>query len=248
MAFAWYKQYTVRMTINQFIMTQDSTSIKAPKVNMGNTERVISAIAGSLILYKITQKHKADSLLLLAGGYLLYRATTGHCPVHSLLGKGRGADHARNVNVRASVLVSRPRAEVYAFWRKLENLPLFMKHLESVDEIDEFTSAWKVKVPGGLGHIRWEAEIVKEEEGSELSWQSVPGASIRNAGKINFSDTPAQGTRIDALISYQAPMGKFGETVSRLLTPLFSEMIEKDILDFKHFIEDRDTAEHLGQI
>jgi uncharacterized membrane protein len=206
---------------------------------------VISAIAGSLLLYKITQKHKADSILLLAGGYLLYRAASGHCPIHSFFTGGVDHPHninPRNINVRASVVVNRPRTEVYAFWRKLENLPLFMKHLESVDEIDEFTSAWKVKVPGGLGHIRWEAEIVKEEEGTVLSWQSVPGASIRNAGKINFSDTPAKGTRIDALISYHAPLGIFGEGLSHLLTPLFSEMIEKDILDFKHFIENTETG------
>jgi uncharacterized membrane protein len=222
-------------------MTQDTSSFSKPTANVGKTERMISAIAGSLLLYKVTQKHKADTLLLLAGGYLLYRATSGHCPIHSFFSR-KGSDHPRNVNVKASVIVNRPRAEVYAFWRKLENLPLFMKHLESVDEIDEYTSAWKVRIPGGLGHIRWEAEIVKEEEGTVLSWQSVQGASIHNAGKINFSDTPAQGTRIDALISYHAPLGKFGEGISHLLTPVFSEMIENDILGFKRFIEDTQTA------
>jgi uncharacterized membrane protein len=225
-------------------MAQEPT-FRETQVNVGKTERVISAIAGSLLLYKITQKHKADSLLLLAGGYLLYRATSGHCPVHSFFSREKGADHPRNINVRASVIVNRPRPEVYAFWRRLENLPLFMKHLESVDEIDPTTSAWKVRIPGGLGFIRWEAEVVKEEEGTVLSWQSVPGASIRNAGKLNFSDTPSKGTRIDALISYYAPMGKFGEAASRLLTPVFSEMIEKDILGFKRFIEDTGTAEYL---
>lgn len=224
-------------------MTQDTTSsFNEAKVNTGKTERIISAIAGSLLLYKITQKHKADTLLLLAGGYLLYRGASGHCPVHSLISRVRGADHPRNINVKTSVIVNRPRAEVYAFWRHLENLPLFMRHLESVDEIDEYTSAWKVRIPGGFGHIRWEAEIVKEEEGSVLSWQSVPGATIRNAGKINFSDTPAQGTRIDALISYHAPLGAFGEGISHLLTPMFSEMIENDILGFKRYIEDINTA------
>ena len=222
-------------------MSQESTSSKGLVVNMGKTERLISAIAGSLLLYKITKKHKAESLLLVAGGYLLYRATTGHCPIHSVLDR-KGADHARNVNVRASVLVNKPREEVYAFWRKLENLPLFMKHLESVEEIDEDTSAWKAKIPGGLGFIRWEAEIVNEEEGVVLAWQSVPGATIRNAGKINFSDTPGKGTRIDALITYQAPWGKFGEGVSRLLTPVFSDLIEKDILSFRQFIEDAGTG------
>ncbi|HWK03215.1 MAG TPA: SRPBCC family protein [Puia sp.] len=221
-------------------MAQD-TSFKATTVNTGNTERVLSTLAGSLLLYKVTQKHKADSLLLLAGGYLLYRGLSGHCPIHSLFSR-KGADHARNINVRASVIVNKPREEVYAFWRKLENLPLFMKHLESVDEIDEYTSAWKARIPGGLGYIRWEAEIVNEEEGLVLSWQSVPGASIRNAGKINFSDTPGKGTRIDALISYHAPMGKFGEGVSHLLSPVFSRMVEEDIVGFKHFIEDTITV------
>lgn len=219
-------------------MAKESISLKDTRVNTNKTERALSAIAGSLILYKITQKHKADSLLLLAGGYLLYRGISGHCPIHSFFSGRKRADHARNVNVRASVVVNRPREEVYAFWRRLENLPLFMRHLESVDEIDNTTSAWKVRLPGGLGFVRWEAEIVKEEEGTMLSWQSVPGASIQNAGKINFSDTPGKGTRIDALISYHAPMGTFGEEVSHLLTPVFSEMVKNDILGFKHFMED----------
>jgi len=205
---------------------------------MGGAERAISAVAGSLLLYKISKKHKTQSLLLLAGGYLLYRAATGHCPVRTLLTREKTTGHPRNVNVRASVIVNRPRAEVYAFWRRLENLPLFMKHLERVDELDDLRSAWQVKIPGGLGHISWEAEIVKEEEDVMLSWQSVPGASIRNAGKVNFSDTPGKGTRIDALISYYPPMGTFGEGVSHLLTPLFSGLVEKDILAFKHYMED----------
>jgi uncharacterized membrane protein len=134
--------------------------------------------------------------------------------------------------------VNSPRTEVYAFWRRLENLPLFMKHLESVDELSDTVSAWKVRIPGGLGDIRWEAEIVKDVEDTEISWQSAPGASIENAGKINFSDAPSGATRIDVMISYRAPMGVMGERMSRLLTPVFREMIEKDIQGFKYFMED----------
>jgi uncharacterized membrane protein len=219
-------------------MAQEHISSENPTINVGQTERALSAIAGSLLLYYVTKKHKADALVLLGGGYLLYRAVSGHCPVSSVFHrKGGRTGHASNVNVRTSVVVSRPREEVYAFWRNLENLPLFMKHLDNVDELDATTSAWKLKLPGGVGDVRWEAKIVKEEPGSELSWQSVPGASIENAGKINFSDTPGGATRIDVMISYRAPMGVIGERLSRLLTPVFSNMVEKDILNFKHFME-----------
>ena len=210
-------------------------------IMLGKTERAISAAGGSLLLYLISRKHKRESLLLLAGGYLMYRAVSGKCPVSDAF-RNNARMHPNNVNVRTQVTVNRPREEVYAFWRRLENLPLFMRHVESVDELDDTVSAWKIRIPGGLGDIRWEAEIVRDLENMELSWRSVPGAAIRNAGKINFSDAPSGGTRIDVMISYRAPMGVFGERLSRLLTPVFREMIEKDIAGFKQFMEDKERV------
>jgi uncharacterized membrane protein len=209
---------------------------------LGKTERTISAVGGSLLLYFVSRKHKKESLLLVTGGYLLYRALSGKCPVSAAFREG-GRDHRpSNVNVRTQVTVHSPREEVYAFWRRLENLPLFMKHLESVDELSDTISAWKVKIPGGLGDVRWEAEIIKDIQDTEISWQSAPGASIENTGKINFSDSPAGGTRIDVMISYRAPMGVVGERLSRLLNPVFRGMIEKDIEGFKHFMEDAEKV------
>jgi uncharacterized membrane protein len=116
---------------------------------------------------------------------------------------------------------------------------MFMKHLESVDEIDPVTSAWKLKFPGGLGEVRWEATIVRDEKNSELSWRSVAGSSIENAGKIHFSDAPGGGTRLVIMVSYRAPFGVVGERIARLLTPTFRDVVEKDVHHFKHFMEDK---------
>jgi uncharacterized membrane protein len=204
-------------------------------VNVSATERTLTALAGSLLLYRTIKKHKADSLLLLGGGYLLYRAVTGHCPMYSLLEKRAKGPH--NINVRTRVVVNRPRRDVYAFWRNLENLPLFMKHLSMVRELDENLSSWTVRIPGGLGTIQWDAEIVKDIEGSELSWQSLEGATVNNAGKVNFTDTPGNGTCIDVMITYRAPLGTIGEGISRLLTPAFTHAIREDIRSFKQYME-----------
>ncbi|HEY4335945.1 MAG TPA: SRPBCC family protein [Puia sp.] len=212
----------------------DNINISA---NIKEKERAVSVIAGSLLMYYMLKKHKTDALLTVAGGFLIYRGLSGHCPLRSL--KDRSfASTGENINVRTHVLVNRPREEVYAFWRKLENLNLFMEHVEHIREIGDRLSTWKIKIPGGLGSLEWEAEIVKEEEGSEISWHSKPGSSIENAGKINFTDTAAKGTtRIDALISYRAPFGRIGEGISRLLTPLFKHKIEEDIRRFKYYME-----------
>ncbi len=203
---------------------------------IGDDQRTLSAVAGSLLLYFVAKKHKADSLLLLSGVYLLYRAVSGHCPLTAAL-KATHRNGSPNINIRTHLTVNKPRKEVYAFWRRLENWPLFMRHLENVDELDNTTSAWKLRLPG-IGDVRWEAKIIKEEKDTELSWASVPGAAIGTTGKINFSDTPGNGTRIDVMLSYRAPNGAIGEKLSRLLTPAFRDKVEADIYHFKRYLED----------
>lgn len=208
-------------------------------VNLRENERAVSALAGSALLFYMLTKHRADALLTIAGGYLVYRGLSGHCPLREMKDRSFSAT-GENINVRTHVLVNRPRHEVYAFWRNLENLSLFMEHVEYIREIDDRNSVWKIRIPGDLASLEWEAEIVKEEEGSEISWHSKPGSSIENAGKINFTDAPAKGsTRIDALISYRAPFGKIGEGISRLLTPLLKRKIEEDIRSFKYYMENQ---------
>jgi uncharacterized membrane protein len=211
-------------------------------VNIGDNERILSALAGSLLLYATAKKHTVNSLLLLGGGYLLYRAVSGHCAVRQGLGVGaarsrREEAEVGEIKVRAELVINRPRAEVYAFWRRLENLPLFMRHLEHVDELNAKTSAWKLKLPGGTGDIRWEARILKEEEGKEFSWHSVAGAPIENTGKINFADTPAQGTRVDVMIVYRQPEGVVSEGMAHLLSQAFRTKVEDDVRRFKDYFE-----------
>ena len=52
-----------------------------------------------------------------------------------------------------SITVARPRSEVYAFWRDFENLPRFMHHVESVQNLGGGRSHWVATAPriaGGL--------------------------------------------------------------------------------------------------
>jgi uncharacterized membrane protein len=220
---------------------QHQTSSEHP-ADIGTDQRTLSAIGGSLLLYFVAKKHKWDSLLLLGGTYLLYRAVTGNCPVTTAL-KSAQAHTAQtpNINVRTHLVVNKPREEVYTFLRRLENWPLFMRHLENVDELDKTTSAWRVKLPG-IGDIRWESRILKDEKNTELSWHSVPDAAIENTGKLNFSDMPGNATRIDVMLSYRAPSGAIGQRLSRVLTPAFGEKVKDDVYRFKAYFEHADVV------
>lgn len=185
---------------------------------------------------------KMKIAMAVAGGFLAYRGITGHCDVYKLAGKRKLPDTVKNINIRALVTVNKPRQEVYDFWRKLSNLPLFMKHLKSVEVIDEQKSHWEAKIPGDVIKLEWDAEIVKEIEGELISWNSLPHASIHNAGKVEFRDADENGTEIKVVITYRAPFGDVGEGITSLFNPMFEKMIKNDVKNFKRFIETGENA------
>lgn len=185
---------------------------------------------------------KKKIAMAVAGGFLAYRGITGHCDVYKLAGKRKLPDTVKNINIRTLVTVNKPRHEVYSFWRKLSNLPLFMEHLKRVEVIDERRSHWEAKIPGDVVKIEWDAEIVKEIDGELISWNSMPHASIQNAGKVEFRDADENGTEIKVIITYRAPFGDVGEGITSLLNPMFEKMIKKDVKNFKRYIETGENA------
>lgn len=211
--------------------------------NVSKPERVISFLVGSYILYDALAKKKKNLPEAVLAGYLLYRGASGYCNLYGAIGKTKPDNRSRNVNIQVSLKVNKPRKEVYEFWRKFENLPLFMEHLEMVNSINENISVWEAKIPGGIAHIRWRSEIVKEIPNEFLGWQSLPDSTIENAGKVEFYDTEDFGTEMHVVISYHAPWGIPGEGVARVFNPLFKKMVRDDIMNFKNFIEHGENAE-----
>ena len=204
--------------------------------NVSPAERGASLLAGAYFLFDSIAKEKKSPLEAVLAGYLLYRGISGNCAIYNAIGKTKPDNRSRNVNIQIRQTVNKPRKEVYAFWRNLENLPLFMEHLESVDSLNESISVWEVKIPGNMGTMRWKSEIVKERENELLGWQSLPGSGIENAGKVEFKDV-GDATEVHVVITYHAPGGIPGESAARILNPMFEDMVEEDVRNFKWFIE-----------
>jgi uncharacterized membrane protein len=211
-------------------------------INVSNTERIASVATGSILLYRLMTGKNRNLISAALGAYFVYRGTTGRCVVYSALNKKRLPNPSKNITIESSIIVNRPVKEVYAFWRRLENLPLFMKHLKSVQEWGDTLSEWQAEIPGGLGTLTWKAEIVKQYPNHMIGWQSLHGATVDNVGNVRFRELSENQTAIEAVISYRAPLGIAGEKVARLFTPLFEKMVTDDIENFKHYIE---TEEYL---
>ena len=211
-------------------------------INVDDTERLVSVGLGAFLLSSglnnLTRKPVKGLLRTLVGGFLLYRGASGHCPVYGSMGKTKGVKHSPAINIRTGLIVNKPKDEVYAFWRKLENLPLFMRHLATVTEIDSKHSHWEAVIPGNVARVKWNAEIVKEEPGQLIGWQSIPNSMINNAGKVTFHDALCgEGTELEVVMTYHPPAGEIGSGIARVLTPVFEKMIRQDVMNFKEYIE-----------
>ena len=210
-------------------------------INVTPEGRIVFIFTGAWLvgnaIARVDKKPLQSLLKLLGAGYLLYRGISGNDLINGLLGKRKADKHIGAVNIRTTITIDNPKEEVYYFWRQLNNLPVFMRHLQSVEEKDPFHSHWIVKGPGGVGTLEWDAEIVKEVPGQLLGWRSLPGSSIATAGRVTFHETYNGGTEVDVMITYRPPAGYVGSGLAWLLNPAFENMIVGDIKRFKNYME-----------
>jgi uncharacterized membrane protein len=148
----------------------------------------------------------------------------------------------RGIHVRESVRLEQPLADVYRFWRQLENLPRFMTHLESVADLGNGRSHWVARGPAGT-LVEWDAEMINEVENKVIGWRSLPGADVVTAGSVTF--TPVRGdrsTEVAVHLQYAPPAGRVGALVATLAGREPSRTIREDLRRFKQLLEAGEIA------
>ena len=222
----------------------------SPNQNMGNSERVVSTVAGgSLVAYGIKRKDWLGALLGLVGGGLALRGATGYCPAFDALdidtnekslleqGKTKAKDwFQQKTEVVKSVTINKSADELYNFWRNFENLPKFMNHLESVKVIDDKKSEWTAKAPLGY-EAHWGAMITEDKKNEKIAWRSVENSEIPNSGKVEFLPTVDRGTVVKVTVRYEPPAGKLGALAAYFLTEEPDTQIAEDLRRFKSLME-----------
>jgi uncharacterized membrane protein len=147
------------------------------------------------------------------------------------------------VRVDKAITIERPVSEVYGFWRRFENLPRFMRHVESVTVKDDLHSHWVVKAFGGKD-LEWDSEIIEQRENEMISWRSAPGADVDNAGSVWFTPVPGgSGTVVRIEMKYVPPGGKAGDFVSKLFRQDADSEIKEDLNRLKTLLETGELPE-----
>ncbi|HJQ33631.1 MAG TPA: SRPBCC family protein [Pyrinomonadaceae bacterium] len=150
--------------------------------------------------------------------------------------EGGGQMQRGAIPVNKSIVVNASPEELYQFWHDFENLPRFMRHLESVTAQGK-RSHWVAKGPAG-SNVEWDAEVTEDRPNELIAWRSLEGSEVTNAGTVRFERAPGgRGTVVHVEIDYSPPGGAVGALVAKLFGEDPDGQLQTDLRRFKQVIE-----------
>ncbi len=158
-----------------------------------------------------------------------------------------GAMRGGAIHVAKSITINRSPEELYRFWRDFQNLPRFMKHIESVRETTDGRSHWVAKAPAGAT-VEWDAAITEDRPNELIAWRSLEGADVDSAGSVRFERAPGgRGSIVRVEMRYSPPAGAAVAAVARLFGEDLEWRIKDDLRRLKQIMEAGEIVTTEGQ-
>ncbi|MCK6080313.1 SRPBCC family protein [Microbacterium sp. EYE_5] len=130
-----------------------------------------------------------------------------------------------------TVDVEVPVTTAYNQWTQFESFPHFLSYVQSIDQLDDTTTRWKVKIGGA--EREFTAHITEQHPDERVAWRSV---DEDHAGVVTFHRLSDTETRVTVQLDWK-PEG-FVETVGAAFG-VDDHAVKKDLQRFKEFIESR---------
>jgi len=150
------------------------------------------------------------------------------------------------VKVIRACTINRSAAELFAFWRNLENLPRFMINLVSVTQTTPTRSHWVARGSRNKT-IEWDAVIINEHPNEMIAWKTAEESEFRHAGSIRFQPAPGgRGTEVVVSLEYD-PLHSDVKILTRLFGKKPKDSVSQDLGRFKALMETGEIPSTAGQ-
>lgn len=189
---------------------------------------------GALAVYGITRRSLSGLAMAGAGGALAYvgAKTNGRPKV---------------IAAHTTMLLNCSPQDAYQFWHKFEELPRFMRHVESVTQVGERRYRWVALGPLG-SRVSWDAEIVTDRPSETIAWHSLPGSDVQVEGWVDFRNAPAnRGTLVEVTLRMRPIAGAARHGLSELFGKYPDFLLRQDLRRFKAVVETGEIPTTEGQ-
>jgi uncharacterized membrane protein len=133
--------------------------------------------------------------------------------------------------------VNVPVSVAYNQWTQFESFPKFLDEVESISQVSDTLTEWKVKV--GSVEREFEAEITEQHPDERVAWNST-GGQVDHAGVVTFHKLTDSTSRVTVQLDWE-PTGIFEKLGSTL--GVDNHAIKKDLKNFKEYIESKGSAD-----
>ncbi len=159
----------------------------------------------------------------------------------------RGRKTHGSTPVEATVTINRTAQDLYKAWRDFTTLPLWMKHLVSVDRRNDRRSHWVATGPAG-STVEWDAEITEDRPNEMIAWRSVEDSDVEHSGAVRFESAPGnRGTIVTVDMRYAPPGGTLGSAIAAWFGEDPPQSITMDLRRFKQVMETGEVITTEGQ-
>jgi uncharacterized membrane protein len=205
-------------------------------------------VGGALVLTGLSQRFLLRTLLTASGASLIYHGIMGDKNLQNKLMETTTGLVANSIRVEKTVTIqNKSPEELYTYWRNFENLPTFMKKLQSVQIVSETRSHWMAKSPLG-NSIEWDAEMLIDRPNELITWASAPGADVANYGSVRFTPAyPGRGTEVKLVLEYSPPGGGITDAIAKVFNQSPEQQVVEDLRHFKMLMETGEIATTEGQ-
>lgn len=199
----------------------------------------VAMIAGLLGAYGLIRKRPA----------LVASAAFGAAALVALRQVAQNTDIQQDApyEADASFAIHCTAERAYQMWRDFQNLPRFMRHLQSVTMGKDGQSRWTAVGPLG-SRLSWNAELVEDAENQRISWRALPGSAVATHGSIEFRPGPHEGSTTATLkMHYSLPGGTAGKAFATVFGRHPDFTVREDLRRFKALLEAGEIATTAGQ-
>lgn len=132
-----------------------------------------------------------------------------------------------------TVDVNVPVTTAYNQWTQFEEFPQFLSFVESITQIDDTMTHWKVNIGGA--EREFDAEITEQLPDERVAWNSV-GGDVDHAGVVTFHKLSSDTSRVTVQLDWEAEnlVEKAGAVLG-----FDDRAVKSDLKNFKKFIEER---------
>jgi uncharacterized membrane protein len=190
---------------------------------------------------KLTETSESGGFKATAIGEAAKRVASGDSPVKaalggvgsgiaekvkSVFGKGGGGGGKKFVSIIEDISIGVPVEVAYNQWTQFQEFASFTKGVESVEQTDEVTSNWKVKVAKSRRNFK--ASVTEQIPDRRIAW-TTEGAKGSIKGVVTFHPLADDLTQVLLVIEYY-PAGLFEKTGN-----IWRAQGRRARLDLKHF-------------